>query len=63
LGRFFAEVDSVPTLGDMADWIAELRMSACRWVIPFNVVLNRIKQHFELPKVEFKITFDGWVFR
>src|SRR5271166_2981918 len=36
-----------------------LRMSACCRILLFNVILNRIKQHSELPQAELKITFDG----
>src|ERR1700688_3319370 len=43
----------------MADWTVELRMSACRWMIPFNIVLDRLKKHFELQRAKLKIAFDG----
>ena len=37
-------------------------MSSCCRKLLFNVIFNRIKQHFELPKAELKITFDGFRF-
>src|SRR5208282_1167343 len=46
----------------MADWKAVLRMSTCCRILLSNAIFNRIKQHFELPKAELKITFDGFRF-
>ena len=37
-------------------------MSSCCRILLSNVILNRIKQHFELPNAELKITFDGFRF-
>ena len=37
-------------------------MSSCCRILLSNVIFNRIKQHFELPKAELKITFDGFRF-
>ena len=37
-------------------------MSPCCRILLSNVIFNRIKQHFELPKAELKITFDGFRF-
>jgi len=45
-----------------ADWRAGLGMSSCRRILLSYVIFNRIKQHFELPKAELKITFDGFRF-
>src|SRR5713101_6158366 len=46
----------------IADWKAELRMSSLCRILLCSVIFNRIKQHFELPKAELKITFDGFRF-
>ncbi len=37
-------------------------MSPCCRIFLFNAIFNHIKQHFELPKAELKITFDGFRF-
>lgn len=55
-------IDLYLDFANVADWRAGLRVSSHCRILLSSVIFNRIKQHFELPKAELKITFHGFRF-